>query len=148
LLHPGTAAEPKSEAPRPPPDITRDRVAFRRLVRVAVLGVLQDAAAQDWESLAARLVGDHATAEARRAEKLFTAFAEARGRLRLDPEGRSTKHTHGLDEPPGRNLEIAQVLVDAEGASDWEARFTVDITASRESGRVMLKLETVTPIGS
>ncbi|MFM8334250.1 MAG: DUF3516 domain-containing protein, partial [Opitutaceae bacterium] len=148
LLHPGVTAAAKPETPRPPPDITRDRVAFRRLVRVAVLGVLQDAAAHDWEALAARLVCDNATAEARRAEKLFTAFAEARGRLRLDPEGRSTKHTHGLDEAPGKDWEIAQVLVDPEEANDWEARFTVDITASREAARVMLKLETVAPIGA
>ena len=117
-------------------------------MRVAVLGVLQDAAAHDWESLAARLVCDNTTTEARRTEKLFTAFAEARGRLRLDPEGRSTKHTHGLDAPPGGNLEIAQVLVDPEEANDWEARFAVDITASREAGRVMLRLETVAPIGT
>ena len=148
LLHPDAAAGPKSEAPRPPPDITRDRAAFRRLVRVAVLGVLQDAAAHDWESLAARVHSENTAAEARRAESLFTKFEEARGRIRLDPEGRSTKHTHGLDEAPGRDLEIAQVLVDPEESNDWEARFRVDLAASRSAGRVVLALESVAPIGA
>jgi len=148
LLHPDAAAEAKPETPRPPPDITRDRAAFRRLVRVAVLGVLQDAAARDWESLTARLRSDNPAIEARRAETLFTGFEDARGRLRLDPEGRSTKHTHGLDGEPGRDLEIAQVLVDPEEANDWEARFTVDINASRASGRVVLALGSVAPIGA
>lgn len=148
LLHPGAAAEAKPETPRPPPDITRDRVAFRRFVRVAVLGVLQDAAAHDWESLAARLHSENAAAEARRTEKLFLAFEEARGRLRLDPEGRSSKHTHGLEESAGRDLEIAQVLVDPEESNDWEARFRVDIAASRAAGRVILTLENVAPVGA
>src|SRR5687767_1003782 len=36
-------------------DITRDTVAFRRLVRTAIFGFLQDVAARDWESAASRL---------------------------------------------------------------------------------------------
>jgi len=40
------------------------------------------------------------------------------------------------------------VLVDPEEANDWEARFTVDINASRASGRVVLALGSVAPIGA
>jgi hypothetical protein len=75
---------------------------------------------------------------------------EARGRLRLDPEGRSAQHTHwteggqpGSDEP----WTVAQTLVDSEGLNDWEAVFTVAIPASRAAGRVVLELAHVDPIG-
>ncbi len=148
LLHPGASPSAEPTAPRPPPDITRDRAAFRRLARVAVLGVLQDAAARDWEAVADRLGAAEDPAAARRAETLFGAYFDARGRLRLDPEGRSTKHTHWLEEEPGRSLGLAQVLVDPQEANDWEARFTIDLTASRRTGRVALKLDSVGAIGA
>ena len=148
LLHPGTSPSAEPAAPRPPPDITRDRAAFRRLARVAVLGVLQDAAARDWEAVADRLGAAEDPAAARRAETLFGAYFDARGRLRLDPEGRSTKHTHWLEEEPERSLGLAQVLVDPEEANDWEARFTIDLAASRRTGRVVLKLDSVGAIGA
>ena len=78
-------------------DITRDPAAFKRLVRVAVLGFLQDAAARDWEGARLRFAttatgaGEETAnlAEARRIEKEFTAYFDARGRFRLDPEGRA-----------------------------------------------------------
>lgn len=148
LLHPGTSPSAEPAAPRPPPDITRDRAAFRRLARVAVLGVLQDAAARDWEAVADRLGAAEDPAAARRAETLFGAYFDTRGRLRLDPEGRSTKHTHWLEEEPGRSFGLAQVLVDPEEANDWEARFTIDLAASRRTGRVVLKLDSVGAIGA
>ncbi|MFM1749028.1 MAG: hypothetical protein RLZZ188_2694, partial [Verrucomicrobiota bacterium] len=83
-----------------------------------------------------------------RAETLFSAHFEARGRLRLDPEGRSNKHTHWLEEEPGHSLGLAQVLVDHDDANDWEARFTIDLAASRGTGRVVLKLDSVGAIGA
>src|SRR5688572_18546221 len=87
-------------------DITRDPAAFRRLVRTGIFGFLQDVAARDWESAAARLATGEAGApaadttalspEAKRIEAAFSPYFDAHGRFRLDPEGRSTKHTHWL----------------------------------------------------
>ncbi len=141
------AAESADKPARPSSyDVTRDPAAFRRLVRTAVLGVLQDAASRDWEAAVARLRGeaDEAT-EARRIEKLFAAHAAARGRLRLDPEGRAAKHTH-VEEVDG-GLRIAQVLVDVDEANDWEAVLHVDLPASRAAQAVALSLLDVRPIG-
>jgi len=45
-------------------------------------------------------------------------------------------------------LGLAQVLVDPEEANDWEARFTIDLAASRRTGRVVLKLDSVGAIGA
>jgi hypothetical protein len=139
-------------------DVTRDVAAFRRLVRTAILGVLQDVAARDWESAASRLATGEAgpsveglpsSPEARRLETAFAPYFEARGRFRLDPEGRSAKHTHweGDDTPGATEWAVAQVLIDSAEHNDWEAAFTVSLVDSRAQNRAVVKLEQVAPIG-
>ena len=142
-------------------DITRDTMAFRRLVRTAIFGFLQDVAARDWESATSRLATGEAGApaadnaalspEAKRIEAAFSAYFDAHGRFRLDPEGRSTKHTHWLgdsDAPHASEWNIAQVLVDADDQNDWEAQFTVSLAQSRAENRAVVKFEAVALIGT
>ncbi|MBI2510445.1 MAG: DUF3516 domain-containing protein [Opitutae bacterium] len=165
------AAETADKPARPTTfDVTRDAAAFKRLVRIDVLGFLQDVASRDWDAAAARLeVGpdrwagrelpdggptDPAQpspeaarlAEARRIEKTFHAYFDARGRFRLDPEGRSALNTHLAED--GDVWRIAQVLVDPDGLNDWEACFTVSLAASRAVAAPVLRFESVGPIGS
>jgi superfamily II RNA helicase len=141
-------------------DITRDAAAFKRLVRTALLGFLQDVATRDWEGASARLavagVGDPGLpglTEPRRIEKEFAAYFDARGRFRLDPEGRNAKHTHvsedgGLNpEAGGKIWQIAQVLADLEEHNDWEARFTLLLDRSRAENRPVLEFVAVRPVG-
>ena len=144
-------------------DLTRDTKAFRRLIRISVLGFLQDVAARDWEAAAARLelpqsapdltIDASRLALVRRLEREFTPYFVARGRFRLDPEGRSVLNTH-FDEPAststGQGVEwpVAQVLVDLEGQNDWEVDFLVPLDASRRSNQVVLRYESVRPIGA
>lgn len=137
-----------------PRELTRDPVALKRAARVAIHLVLQDAAARDWEACAARVLPPEVTdelvaAEAKRLEKAFAAHAEARDRFRLDPAGRAAEHTH-FDEAEFGAAEwrVAQVLVDPEEVNDWEARFVLDLAATRASGRVELRLETVAEVGA
>ena len=123
-------------------DVTRDEKAFRRLVRAEIFAQLQRALSWDDEHEAERAV--------------FAAYGEARGRFRLDPEGRSAKHTHfGAVVTDGvvataavGELEVAQVLVDAEGANDWEAVFGVAMAASRAENRAVVRLVAVRAIGA
>jgi len=139
-------------------DITRDDASFRRLVRTAIFGFLQDVAARDWESAASRLAtGEAAGAlegaplspEARKIEAAFRAYFDARGRFRLDPEGRSAKHTHWTDDAPGAGTwSIAQVLIDSEERNDWECRFSVPLVASRTENRAVLQFEGAAEIGT
>jgi superfamily II RNA helicase len=140
-------------------DITRDTAAFRRLVRTAIFGFLQDVAVRDWESAASRFATGEAgvstdnaplSPEAKRIEAAFAAYFDARTRFRLDPEGRSAKHTHWGDEAASSVAEwnVAQVLIDSGEQNDWEARFVVSLSQSRSENRAALKFETVTPIGS
>ena len=142
-------------------DITRDTAAFKRLIRTAILGFLQDVAARDWEGARDRLAptvagvadpGPSALAEARRIEKEFTAYYEARGRFRLDPEGRAVKHTHFGEQgewslEQGAVIPIAQVLADLEEQTDWEARFTVSLDESRKENRSVVRFISVRPVG-
>lgn len=152
LRNPDFVATDTADKPARPStfDLTRDRAAFQRLVRLAILGFLQDVAARDWEAAAARLdpAVDAAavTGEARRIERAFAAYADARGRFRLDPEGRSAKHTHV--EEDGATWRVAQVLVDVEETNDWEAAFSVDLLASRAANVVRLGFTSAHPIGA
>ncbi len=135
-------------------DITRDAEGFRRLVRTAVLGFLQDAAAHDWEAARFRFAPETDTgteaeklAEARRIEKEFAAYFEQRGRFRLDPEGRAAKHTHWEEDRDADELHVFQMLIDPESANDWDAQFTVSLAPSRAENRVVIRFESVGPLG-
>lgn len=161
------AAETTDKPARPASfDVTRDAAAFKRAIRTAVLGFLQDVAARDWEAAAARVtppssvvagVADpgHTTlaeasaatlTEARRIEKAFASYFDARGRFRLDPEGRAAVNTHFIDDADP--WEIAQVLIDPAGANDWEAVFTLSLPASRAASAPVLQFEHVAEIGT
>jgi hypothetical protein len=158
LRNPEFVAADAADKPARPSsyDVTRDLAAFKRAVRIDILGFLQDAAARDWEAAAARLadpeVPDNSTpetarlAESRRLEKAFGAYFDARGRFRLDPEGRSALNTHLAEEAVA--WQIAQVLVDPEGLNDWEARFTVSLAESRAAAAPVLRLVGVAPVGA
>ena len=136
-------------------DITRDDASFRRLVRTGIFGFLQDIAVRDWESAASRLAtgevggaveGSPASPEAKRIEASFAPYFDARSRFRLDPEGRSAKHTHWSDDG-SEAWSVAQVLIDREEQNDWEARFAVSLTESRTQNRAVVSFEAVAQIG-
>jgi hypothetical protein len=150
------AAEATDKPARPQSyDLLRDRAAFGRLLRGAVLGFLQDVAARDWEAAAARVdpalppEGERPegslTGLARRIEEAFRPYFEARGRFRLDPEGRAAKHLH-LDET-SETWSLAQVLVDPDDQNDWEVRLRLAPAACRAQSRVVLEFDGVSPVG-
>jgi len=143
------AAETDAKPARPASfDITRDAAAFRRLARTAILGFLQDVAARDWEGASQRLSQGPAPVEgieSRRIEKEFAAYFDARGRFRLDPEGRAVKHTHVTEDGP--IWHIAQVLADTEEQNDWEACFDVLLDESRKENRAVVRFLAVRPVG-
>lgn len=126
------AAPPDPEAAPALPDITCRPAAFQRLVRAEVFRLFKS------------LQTGHADPEF---EAAFAPYFEARGALRLDPEARNAQHAHfDADHEPGALL-LFQVLVDPESLNDWEARFRVDLPASREAGHPVLQLLSVGPVG-
>ena len=122
-------------------DITRDSAGFKRLIRAEIFFLLQRVLSWDEEHEMIR--------------NEFAQYGEARGRFRLDPEGRAMKHTHfGAVVSEGEiasasvgEMEVAHVLVDAEGANDWEAIFGVSMAASRTENRAVVRLIIVRTIG-
>lgn len=156
LRNPEFIATESSDKPERPAsfDITRDVPEFRRIVRAAILSFLQDVAARDWESAAAKVepprdLSPGPTREewARTLEKPFSGYNEARGRFRLDPEGRAAKHTYWNVDTDARQWNVAQVLVDPADWNDWEVRFSVDLAASRQENRAVLIFLSVGLIG-
>jgi hypothetical protein len=158
LRNPDFVAAEAAEKPARPAavDVTRDRAAFQRLVRVAILAFLQDVSERNWEGATSRLQtgeaavpaeGEPVSEEAHRVEAAFAAYFEARGRFRLDPEGRSVKHTHWTGEGDAGDWTVAQILVDLEDRNDWEARFTVLLAPSRSGNRAVVRFDAVQPVG-
>ncbi|PAW65200.1 MAG: DEAD/DEAH box helicase [Opitutia bacterium Tous-C1TDCM] len=163
LRNPGfvAAADAADKPARPASfDVTRDLPGFRRLVRTAIFGFLQDIAARDWEGAAVRLATGDAggggvenaplSPEARRLETAFTGYFADRGRFRLDPEGRSAKHTHWPAETENHAAawSVAQVLIDGADHNDWEVSFAVLLPESRAQNRPVLRFEQVAPVGA
>jgi hypothetical protein len=128
-------------------DITRDAPAFRRLVRIAILGFLQDVAGRDWNNASARVValGEN---EPRRIEDAFSAYFTVRDRFRLDPEGRAVKQTHWAEDSVAGELNVAQMLVDPAEQNDWETTFTVLLVQSRAENRPVIRFDAVRPVGT
>ena len=92
--------------------------------------------------------GEPASDEARRIEAAFSAYFEQRSRFRLDPEGRSTKHTHWAEDRAAGEWAVAQMLIDSEERNDWEARFTVLLAPSRAENRAVVRFVDVRTVGA
>lgn len=164
LRDPDFVPEASTEKPARPKsyDLTRDTTSFRRLIRTSVLGFLQDVLAGDWSAAAERLPAEGegsgvsgaekdgtlpgTTAEAA-IEAAFAAYWEERGRFRLDPEGRNLRHSYFDEEREPGAWYLAQVLVDLDENNDWEARFLVPLTASREAAAPVIRFLGVAPVG-
>lgn len=144
------AAEVAGDKPARPAsfDITRDQTAFRRLVRADILTWLQGALRWHTGGGSASLQHDEAEMENQTHYREFETFFAERGRFRLDPEGRSAKHTHWAESAEAGTWQVAQVLVDQDGLNDWEAVFTVDLKQSREENRAVIRFESVHAIGA
>jgi len=142
-------------------DITRDAKAFTALVRNRIFSFLA-AFAKGWhpEALAA-LSGEveHAPpvdaegeqwTEARLEGRLRAYLADHDG-IRLDVEGRNSRHTHVEVVADRVAWRVEQILLevptigptesDEDGPrNDWMARFEVDIPSSRVAGEPVLRL--------
>lgn len=133
LRDPAYEAETRSDKPqRAAYDLTRDREAFLRAIRAGIFDLLKSVQSNPAESEEWRV--------------LFAPYEAARGRFLLDPEARNRKHTYLEEDPEPGSLRVFQVLVDPEGANDWEAVFRVELEASRAAQAVVMRLEAVRPV--
>jgi hypothetical protein len=149
---PLSAPDSAGLAQRPPKpdeaasDITLDAKAFTRAIRTRLFTFLRAWSIGDGAAALAALDGpalDIDSADPWTAERLRTAldaFRVEHASLRLDPEARNQRHTYVQTARDGDSWLVQQMLIDPEEHNDWVAEFEVDITASRDSGRPVLRL--------
>jgi hypothetical protein len=142
------ADETAAEKPARPSsfDITRDAAAFRRLVRAEILAWLQGVIS--WAVAGGSTMPRPEELERAREEQYrqFEPYFAARGRFRLDPEGRAGKHTHWAEDAEVGEWEVAQMLADHEELNDWEAVFRVSLAESRAQNRAVITFVAVRPL--
>lgn len=125
-------------------DVTRDKKAFTVLLRNEVWRLVQAIARRDYgravEGLRSLALRDSGWTEESLEEKVAPYFDEYE-ELRTDPSARSPKH---LEVERGEeSWKLRQMLVDPEEDLGWALCFEVDIPASREEGKPVLRLTDV-----
>jgi hypothetical protein len=125
--------KPESQEAQPalPPDITRNKKAFTVLVRNEVFRVVRALAGREYPSP--------------EIEAALAPFYDDHKRICTDPKARAPKNTvvHAAQDA----WKVEQVLVDPDEHNDWMAEFEVDLAASREQNRAIVRLTGVREIG-
>lgn len=143
LRNPDWIPPTEEELPPPPLDITRDRKAFRMLVRAEIYSFLRELGAGRYLESLALLSPDSASEwDAARLDSAFAGFYQEHTRIRLDAPARNVQNTRFDEENPER-WKIEQRLVDPEELNDWYVFLEVDLSEARTAGRPLLHLKRV-----
>jgi len=147
MRNPDFVESTDEEGPKRPQiyDLTRDTIAFTRLIRNIVFRFLKSIQIEDLED-ALDCLDEETRPSIGELENHFEAYYEEHEAIRLDPEGRSTKFMKVEKEQEKGFWIIEQTLVDESGDHDWEVRFKVKLEASKAKEAVMLELVEVRPI--
>jgi hypothetical protein len=135
-------------APPEAPDITRNKREFTALIRTEIFRFLRPLATGDYDAACAALTSS--PPHSWTAGKLGAAidpFYETHERIRLDPEARNGRHTYAELSQNGKAWRVSQVLVDPDESNDWQAVFSIDLSAAREEGKPSLVLTFIGPVG-
>jgi len=128
--------------------LTRNRPAFLRALRIAVLTLVKAFAQGNIEAIIALIEPADSDGARWTRERLIGVldryFAE-RGNIRLDPEARAAKHTRIAESGPRQWL-CEQTLVDFEEFNDWSLRLVIDLDRSDAEVRPVMVLEGLMPI--
>jgi hypothetical protein len=125
-------------------DITRNTDVFHRMIRAQIFALLQMVRSGDWEG--AVQVLDEEAPSPEELEQAFGAYYGEHEAFRLDPEGRSQKHTTFDTDREEGLLRVNHSLVDPEDLNDWELRMSVPLKSSREASRPILRWSGIGPI--
>jgi hypothetical protein len=128
-------------------DVTRDRKRFLAAIRARVFMFLRAWSLGDHAGALALLDPSRPDADDRAwtPDDLKAALEGHRaehGAIRFDPEARNLRHTHvsDIDTGSGPAWRVEQVLIDPDMHNDWVAEFSVELRASREAGRPIMRL--------
>jgi superfamily II RNA helicase len=126
----------------PPPPVTRNRRAFRVLVRNAMFRRVELAARRDWERLAELDGGSGWDAEAWQAA-LLPYFAD-HDTIQTGADARGPALLQITEEPEA--WRVRQVLDDPAGDHDWGITAVVDLAESDEAGAAAVHIVAVAPL--
>jgi superfamily II RNA helicase len=136
------AKPPGADAPEK--DVTSDRKKFTAAIRMRVFTFLRGwsinqpgAALSALDRLEDR---DGAQWTAERLNAVMEAYRAEHGQLRLDPEARNLRHTYVEPSTGGAAWHVQQMLIDPDMHNDWAATFEVDLAASRDADRPVIRL--------
>jgi superfamily II RNA helicase len=125
-----------------PIDITRDRIAFTRLVRNEVFSFLRALANKQYKQLDERYCLDRLFPDAKwkytALEQAMAVYYETHDWIRLDPAARSNAHTRIKESEDRTTWTIEQTLVDPEELNDLQLSFELSISSAKASGSITL----------
>ena len=121
-------------------DITRDVRGFTVLVRNRIFDLVRDLSRGALEEAVARL-GEGAGITVPDLEAAGVAFRASHESLRTDAEARAPQHLH--IEKEDFVWHVKQVLLDAEGPTDFFIEGRVDLEASRTEGRAVVRVDRI-----
>jgi hypothetical protein len=138
LRNPEDPVEELGPAIEPPPDVTRNRRAFRVMVRNAVFGWVQLLARRRYQDLADQLsVGEGRRWSAEELAGGLEPYWEEHDEILLDADARSTARVLFAEEDP---RSVVQLLHDPEGYDEWRLVGRIDLEGSRAEGRAVVEL--------
>lgn len=120
-------------------DVTKNKKAFRILVRNAAFRLLRSLAQRDerlFTKMAQSEEGQPPLTPVQLMDKMDLYWAEY-SEIRIDAEARGPKYFELDEESPERWL-VFQTLLDPEDHLEWRLRLSLDLDASREAGGVVL----------
>jgi hypothetical protein len=133
-------------------DVTRDAKAFTALIRNRIFVFLRAWSIGDATVALTALDIDVDETSATdpwttdRLKGLLDEYRIEHPHLRFDPEARNARHTHVTVSADGGSWNVQQVLVDPEQFNDWSATFEIDLAASREAARPVMRLQALGPV--
>ncbi|HEX2958151.1 MAG TPA: DUF3516 domain-containing protein [Chitinispirillaceae bacterium] len=121
-------------------DITKDSKKFTTLIRTRIFSFLSSLSKQDYDLALEGVSHPENSWTSEMLENVIEKYTAGHGMFLLDPEARNIRHTYVKKEPGNRIWHVQQMLVDQDEQNDWAIDFEVDLTRSRESKEVVLKL--------
>jgi hypothetical protein len=127
---------------------TRNRPAFIRSSRNAIFDLVKALSSDNLAAVLGMIEPDDSSGKPWNHQRLDDAlgvYFQTHQHIRLDPEARSAKHTHLLEESPRRWI-IEQTLIDPDEMNDWSVRVIVDLDGCDSAGKTVLMLDSIAPI--
>ncbi len=128
---------------------TRNRPAFQRALRHAVLAIVKAMAEGNTANILAQIEpadSDGTPWTRQRIDGLLDGYFAKHQRIRLDPEARAAKHTRISEDSPRRWI-CEQTLVDPDEWNDWAFKLTIDLDRCDAAAGIVLVLDDLAPIG-